>query len=411
MGRLMRRVGPVAVPAVLAALAVLAVLGGCRQRAEAVQIQAAVTELVRQTMPAVEHAVGLKFKRQPGVEIRTRDQVRSYILHKLDEDIPPKQFGWYEAAYKHLGLVPDSLDLHRLLVAVLTEQVAGYYDPDSGALFIPSDADTAQLRVTVVSHELVHALQDQYSPIDSVLHQLHENDRRAAGQAIFEGQATLSQIRVLMPEQDIQNLPPLWDTREAVQMQQKQFPNFSNAPLWLRETLIFPYLAGGDFVRWFLRTHPGEQPYGALMPVSTAQILHPERYAAHDVPPPITFQPAAVGPADYDDDLGEFETRLVLQQALGSEAEAEALADGWVGDRYAVYGPEGQALVWYVIWRTPAAARAFVSALRGGWAKRVEPGRAWRIDVDTVDGRPASVAADAPTGWPGWRALPRVRVR
>jgi len=395
----------------MAVAAALAAVTGCRQRAQAVQTQAVVTELVRQTMPAVEQAVGLKFKRQPGVEIRSRDQVRSYILHKLDEDLPPRQFGWYEAAYKHLGLVPDTMDLHRLMVSVLTEQVAGYYDPDSGALFIPSDADTAQLRVTVISHELVHALQDQYSPIDSVLHQLHQNDRRSAGQAVFEGQATLAQIRVLMPEQNIQNLPALWDTRGAVQMQQAQFPNFSNAPVWVKETLIFPYLAGGDFVRWFITNHPGEQPYGALMPVSTAQILHPERYAAHDVPPAIAFQSGPLGAADYEDDLGEFETRLVLQQALGSEDEAAALSGGWVGDRYAVYGPHAEALVWYVVWRTPAAADAFASALRRGWARRVEPsGRTWKIDRLELGGRPATVVTDAPAGWAGWRQLPTVRV-
>jgi len=154
----MTRLAPVA--------AALITLVACRQRAEAVQTRSAVEDLVRQTMPAVEQAVGLKFKRQPGVEIRTRDQIRSYVLHKLDEDMPPREFASYEAAYKHLGLIPDSVDLHHLLVNVLTEQVAGYYDPDSGALFIPADADTAMLRTTVISHELVHALQDQYSPID-----------------------------------------------------------------------------------------------------------------------------------------------------------------------------------------------------------------------------------------------------
>lgn len=393
----MRRLAP-------GALALLSMLA-CRQRAEAVQTRSVVADLVRQTMPAVEQAVGLKFKREPGVEIRSRDQVRSYIRHKLDEEMPPRQFADYEAAYKHFGLIPDSLDLHRLLVNVLTEQVAGYYDPDSGALFIPSDADTATLRVTVISHELVHALQDQYSPIDSVLHQLHQNDRRAAGQAIFEGQATLAQIRVLMPEQKIENLPPLWDTRSAVQMQQEQFPNFSHAPLWVKETLIFPYLAGGDFVRWFIEHHPGEQPYGALMPVSTSQILHPERYAAHELPIPITIQPAGEPPR-LEDDLGEFETRLVLQQALGSEGVAEALSSGWAGDRYAVFGPHAEALVWYVVWRDQQGALAFAAGLRRGWARRVEPGRTWKVDTLTLSGHPATVVVDAPPAWPGWKARP-----
>ncbi|HZH41661.1 MAG TPA: hypothetical protein VFD85_11665 [Gemmatimonadales bacterium] len=397
----MTRLAPVA--------AALITLVACRQRAEAVQTRSAVEDLVRQTMPAVEQAVGLKFKRQPGVEIRTRDQIRSYVLHKLDEDMPPREFASYEAAYKHLGLIPDSVDLHHLLVNVLTEQVAGYYDPDSGALFIPADADTAMLRTTVISHELVHALQDQYSPIDSVIRQRHQNDRRSAAEAIFEGQATLGQIRVLMPEQKIENLPSLWDMGGAVQMQQEQFPNFSHAPLWVKQTLIFPYLAGGDFVKWFITQHPGEQPYGKLMPVSTSQILHPERYADHDVPVRIVFAPGAEHPG-LTDDLGEFETRLVLQQTLDSADQAAALASGWAGDRYAVFGAHGEALVWYVVWRTQDAANGFAAWLTKGWTRRVEPGRTWRVDKLSLDGRPATVVVDAPAGWAGWKHLPTAHI-
>lgn len=402
MGRL-TRLTPVAAAFLLAA-------ASCRERAEAVQTRSTVADLVRETMPAVEQAVGLKFKHEPGVEIRSRDQVRSYILHKLDEQMPARLFDEYEAAYKHFGLIPDSTDLHQVMVNVLAEQVAGYYDPDSGALFIPSDADTATLRTTVISHELVHALQDQYAPIDSVMNQLYQNDRRSAGQAIFEGQATVDQIRVLMPEQDIQALPPLWDSRGALQLQQERFPNFAHAPLWLRETLIFPYLAGGDFVRWFDKTHPGEEPYGLLMPVSTSQILHPERYAAHEKPVPIAFMTGAGAAARFTDDLGEFETRLVLQQALGSEGEAEALSVGWAGDRYAVFGTHAEALVWYVVWRTPAAADAFASGLKRGWAKRSEPGRTWKIERVELSGRPATVVADAPADWSGWKHLPVARI-
>ena len=400
MGRL-RLLPPVAV----ALVSVMA----CRQRAEAVQTESVIAGMVRQTMPAVERAVGLTFKRTPGVEIRSREQVKSYILHKLDEDMPPAQFADYEAAYKHFGLIPDSMDLHRLLVNVLTEQVAGYYDPDSGALFIPSDADTATLVTTVISHELIHALQDQYSPIDSVIHQPFQNDRRSAGQAVYEGQATLGQIRVLMPEQKIENLPSLWDTRRAVQMQQEQFPNFSHAPLWVRQTLIFPYLAGGDFVRWFSTRYPGEQPYGKMMPVSTSQILHPDRFARHELPVRIAFAPGG-DPPRLVDDLGEFETRLVLQQALDSEDLADSLASGWAGDRYGVFGAHREALVWYVVWRDQASADAFVAALRKGWAKRIEPSRTRRIEALVLSGRPATVVADAPAAWPGWKHLPEAIV-
>src|SRR5437016_9958035 len=160
------------------------------------------------------------------------------------------------------------------MIDLLTEQVAGYYDPDSSALYIPADIDPAQARI-VISHELVHALQHQYVDLDSLVQQKQQNDRRSAAQAILEGQATLAQILVLMPEQKVESLPDFWGLRNTLGQQQAQMSIFATAPRWLRESLIFPYLAGADFVRWFEHAHPGKEPFGPLMPTSTEQLLHP----------------------------------------------------------------------------------------------------------------------------------------
>src|SRR5207244_4466726 len=77
------------------------------------------------------------------------------------------------------------------MIDLLTEQVAGYFDPDSNALYIPTDIDPSQARL-VISHELVHALQHQYLNLDSLVELKRQNDRRSAAQAILEGQATLA---------------------------------------------------------------------------------------------------------------------------------------------------------------------------------------------------------------------------
>ena len=54
-------------------------------------------------------------------------------------------------------------------------------------------------------------------------------------------------------------------------------PVFAAAPLVIREGLVFPYLAGADFVRWFMEDYPDTVPYGDRLPASTEHILHPER--------------------------------------------------------------------------------------------------------------------------------------
>ena len=83
---------------------------------------------------------------------------------------------------------------------------------------------------------------------------------------------------------DLAALPSFWEMRTVLNEQQRQMKAYAGAPLWLKEVLIFPYLAGADFVRWYLQGHPGAMPFAGAMPVSTEQILHPERYAGGDAP-------------------------------------------------------------------------------------------------------------------------------
>jgi len=397
-----------------AALAALALAGaGCRERAQEIQSAAELNQVVDQMMPAVTRATGLTFKRHPVLLRRSRAQVRSYVMRKFDADLSPTELTGVQTAYRLFGLLPDSIDLRRTMIDLLTEQVAGYYDPDSNALFLPEDIDPAQARI-VISHELVHALQHQYVDLDSLIQQPAQNDRRTAAQSVLEGQATLAQILVLMPEQRIESLPNFWTLRSALGEQQAQMSVFAHAPLWLRESLIFPYLAGAEFVRAFERAHPGKEPFGTLMPTSTEQILHPDRYEAGDAPRRVTFVRDAADTLLYENDLGEFETRLLLEQCLGDEQAATDLATGWAGDRYEVLGHSGDALVWYSVWDTPSVADRFAKGLERAWKVRrsSEPaGRRAEIARMTIGTAPAVRLVDAPAAWPGWKRLPRVTVQ
>ena len=403
MGRLTR------LPAV--AVVVVLILA-CRERAQAVQGEAELKDMVHRMMPAVAQTTGLKFKTEPLVLRRSREQVRDYLIHKFDQDLPPAELAGLQSALRLFGLIPDSLQLRPTMIDVLTEQVAGYYDPDSNALYIPADVEPFQLRI-VVSHELVHALQDQYVKLDSVINQRHANDRRSAAQAILEGQATVAQIPVLMPEQNPDTFPLgwFWRQRAAMAAQQSQMKQFAHAPLWMREGLIFPYLGGADFIVWFRHKYFGRSVLDSI-PRSTEQILHPERYALHDEPTEVTFV-ATGDTVQWQDNLGEYETRLLFQQLLGNEADATALATGWDGDRYEVLGKKSDVLVWYSVWDDAAAAARFTNGLQRAWAKRRADGRTGRraeIKQLTIGNRSVVRLVDAPGDWKGWSALPTVRL-
>ena len=409
MGRLTRRASLWAVVVVLAAA------GGCRERAQAVQSEAELRDMVRRMMPLVAQAAGLPFKREPLVLRRSRDQVRDYVIHKFDEELPAGELAGLQSSLRLFGLIPDSLQLRSTMIDLMTEQIAGYYDPDSNALYIPADIEPTQLRV-VVSHELVHALQDQYVKLDSIITQRRRNDRRTAAQAILEGQATVAQIPVLMPEQNPDALPLgwFWQQRAVMAQQQARMPVYARAPLWLREGIVFPYLGGADFIVWYRRKYFDQSVIDPrYMPTSTEQILHPEGYAAKDEPTDLLFTGPRVDTVQYEDNLGEFETRLLFQQQLNNETEAAQLAQGWDGDRYEVLGPNADALVWYSVWDDGVAAARFARGLERAWAKRRADGQAGRraeIKQLTIEGRSAVRLVDAPANWKGWSALPTVRL-
>jgi hypothetical protein len=378
------------------------------------QDENAALQLAREVTPGVERAVGLRFRRTPNIQVRSREQVRGYLSRKLVEELPPAEMAAVQRTYLAFGLVPEGTDLRRLMLDLYSEQVAGFYDPDSSALFVVRGADPLVLRL-ILAHELVHALQDQYMPLNAILKLRRQNDRQMAGQAVAEGQATLASIEAMAPGADLGDVLGDWNTvRELIRSQQSAMPVFASAPRIIQEGLLFPYLGGAEFMRNFnaRRARSDEEPYGDRMPVSTAQVLHSDVYTARRMPERIGFTP--VPPSDslvYDDDFGEFETRIALETWGASEATAIAAAAGWDGDRYQLLGtPAGAVVMWATAWATPGDASQFERALREGWGRmrgRLDA-RKWRIDRLSVRGVDVVRLVDAPVRWRGWTRLPVV---
>src|SRR5690349_5928400 len=55
---------------------------------------------VSESIPRIEKATGLTFKTPPKWELKTRDEVRDFLLKKFDEETPAEQLKGEESAYK-----------------------------------------------------------------------------------------------------------------------------------------------------------------------------------------------------------------------------------------------------------------------------------------------------------------------
>ena len=366
-----------------------------------------LARMVDSLRPSVERATGMRFTGPTRSALRTRDEIREYLTGRLREDFPPEREEGIGAVYRLLGLIPDTLDLKQLLLDLYTEQVAGFYDPESRTLFGVQGADPTQLRL-VLAHELVHALQHQYLPVDSLMEQKGNADRQSAAQAVLEGHATIASIRVLTPGQDVMARPEFWQLfRDQIRQQQGSMEVFSRAPLAIRFELIFPYLNGAEFMRWWMSERSSEPlPTVATMPKSTEHILHPDRYARADDPIPVRFADSTVDVL-YEDTFGEFETQVLSAVFLSLADVPTERSLGWGGDRLRIYRSTlGPALVWMTAWDDSSSAARFRDRIGADLLRR--PRHGYRTTVDPLPSqRPMVRIVIAPTGWERWSRLPQ----
>lgn len=328
---------------------------------------------VAEAVPRIEQTTGLKFRTPPTVEVRSREQVRDFLLKKFDESTPAAEVKGEEAAYKLFGMLPDSMDLRKYLLAVLTEQVVGYYDPATKVLYVVQGADDKVVSITI-THELVHALQDQYVNLDSLQQATSDNDRLSAVQAVIEGQAQFEQLSIMLGGSNniALRVGGRDRIRELIRENQSAMPVFATAPMVIQESLLFPYLSGADFVQRFKERKGKANPLEHL-PVSTEQILHTDAYfgATPDEPSTVTLPAPRGATKIYENDLGEFGTRLFLYEHLKDENIAARAAAGWDGDRFEVLqGAGGRGIVWASVWDSALEAAEFSDALIRATAKR-----------------------------------------
>ncbi|MGD8496644.1 MAG: hypothetical protein PVF05_10665 [Gemmatimonadales bacterium] len=355
-------------------------------------------------LPDVERLSGLPAREPLNFGLRSRESLERFLKNELDEQFADEHLGSLVRVYARLGLVPDTLDLQPLLTRLLMEQIVGFYDPASDTLFVMEGVDD-QLVEGVLVHEMVHALQDQYVDLDSLVEaSRHRNDEGMAVQAAIEGHATMVMYEWMLKQMtgrdvDLSSLPRLSEQfdMDALGSAGIEMPELEQAPAIIREQLLFPYVAGLDFlqVRW---GSPAGRvpPLGDAMPHTTEQILHPGRWGAPEtaVPPPLTFA-GALPPGweeVYRDGMGEEDTRVFLREFLDDRGRADAAARGWDGDVYRlVEGPHGEVLVWVSRWDAPREADEFAASARRAFAARYAGDEGRRVAVERIGEREVRV--------------------
>lgn len=320
----------------------------------------------------------------------TRDELEQRLLNDLATDYPAAEVAADERALKALGLIEEDVDLSGLVLDLYTEQVAGFYDPETDEMYvIGEDDDLDALEEFTYAHEVIHALQDQAFDLVALQTPLEDgtdDDRSYALSALIEGDATVGSLEYVINNPILAGRIALAGTIDT--------PVFDGAPPILTTTLIFPYLAGQNFVS-AVRGSGGWEAVDAVYadpPTSTEQILHPEKYTdERDDPTEVTLPDLAAALGNgwtkaEENNFGEFQTLLLLAQldpgdgldASGGfdlpESATEAAA-GWDGDRYSVWANgDDDVVLWRTVWDSEADATEFAQALQASEGERLDSG-------------------------------------
>lgn len=288
---------------------------------------------------ATEEVRGLPFLSQPNVAILTPDELAERVRQDLEEELDSEALAIDARLLKLFGLLEPGVDLETLLVDLYSEQVAGFYDGETGEMVIGGEAaDLTPLTKSVVVHELIHALTDQHFLFHDDFEAMFDEqryDEAAAFQALIEGDATYFQLLY------IEQLPLTEQFALATEAleQLDDTSVLQSVPMWIQDDLAFPYDTGQLFVQ-ALVTEGGiaavDQAY-VDRPVSTEVVMHPGRYSSGERISDV--EELSIELDGYEthetSSYGEWGFRILLSEAQQPGTAAQA-ANGWGGDSYQV---------------------------------------------------------------------------
>jgi len=336
---------------------------------------------------------GMQFKQTVPLERQTPEGLRKHMDKEMKDAVPPALAKHFDKIVRRVGVYrgPEIRDFQALMRTVMESQVAAYYDPDTKRAYLLDEGGSDAEQGFIYSHELYHAMQDQYFDLNAyVADELKlDSDQGLARMAVVEGEATY--ISVLWTLRSMMNaIPPRAMIAPAIAMQSEldvsglremvgetaaDAKAVADIPPFILETMVGSYLKGMAFV--FAVQEQGwpavEKLYREYPPQSTEQILHPEKWLAREAAaqfkwPDLGKQRALRDWEVIDDDvIGEMQWRIIFKENGTQAAAAATAAAGWNGDRYAVLKRkkgEETLLLLRTSWDSEAEAKQFVEAYR-----------------------------------------------
>jgi hypothetical protein len=329
------------------------------------EIAAEMREEIGVLILDAEESRGLPFLAIPTITILDQAAFTERVNTDLKANLAEEDLTADEALLKLLGMLGPGDDLESMIIELYTEQVAGFYDTETKELVVPvaTDGITPLQSITIV-HELVHALTDQHFDFNDELERRIDEgngDDASAALAVVEGDATYQQFLFL------ESMSPEDAADAALEVQSFDSVVFAAMPQWMQKDLGFPYEKGLTFIGQIMATAglKGVDDAYKTIPISTEQILDPNKYLRSE--PPESVTPLTVDLPGWEmaeeATFGEWGIQLILTEAVPPGAVTQAAA-GWGNDTYRFFTRGGDsAIAWSYQGETETDAEDLTDAM------------------------------------------------
>ncbi|HET7325565.1 MAG TPA: Hvo_1808 family surface protein [Halococcus sp.] len=375
--------------------------------------------VVNRTMARIETIRRLEFTEPVPVDVISRGE-----FQRRPSGISQKHSAAFRtfdnAKFEAMFLVGENENSLAVQESNRGQNVLGYYSPQKNSIVVISPSGTPKLTRSTLSHELVHALQDQQFNLSS--HVPRTREAANARNGLVEGGANYVQHR--------------YGTRcntdwRCIHVSQNRSDSPADFNIGVYILSFFPYADGPQFVDYFY-DHEGWAGVNDLYenpPASTEQVIHPRKYG-RDFPTNVTLRDtssngwtrvrpdtrpdyAVLGQSalstmfaytlydDYNTRMDQRNGSSVIAPTAFLNVGASGVnradlfdydlnyTDGWDGDKMYIYQKNNETgYVWKITWDSRKDAREFVRGYRkllAHWGGEHVLGRegVWEIRQDS----------------------------
>jgi hypothetical protein len=321
---------------------------------------------------SLESIMGLRATSQINRKVLTREQINELVSDRLEEETTEEELRQEELFLNLFGFTGKDFNLADEVVDVMTEQAAALYDYKTKTLYL-SDWAEEDMQEFALVHELAHALADQHFDLGKFVDKGGSADADLARSAVIEGQASWVMTEWLFQQTArslVGNRMIAISAAAASRVEAKDYPVYADSPLYLQETLLFPYTDGLLFQQTLVEKY-GKDAFRRAFenpPASTRQILDPEAYFREEKPgkPKLPKMRLKGWVRSSEGDVGQLDHYVLLKQHVNQKT-AEKVAPTWRGGRYEIWEDEARensVLRYASQWATPDDAQRFFDLYR-----------------------------------------------